>query len=189
MVFTSELHSGSIFKSGNDVLIVQKMLGNKAGRGGVVAKVRVKNIITGQTSDLALDSGEKFEDVSLDVHPVKLSYVDGETFIFMDQETFEQIELTKEDLGDNAGYLSPEDDFEIEISFYEGKAIGVQLPILIERVITYCEPGIKGDTSGKSSKPATLDTGITVNVPLFCEIGTRIRVDTRDGSFSERVSK
>ncbi len=187
MVFSSQLHSGSIFKSGNDVLVVQKMLGNKAGRSGVVMKMRVKNLITGQTSDLAVDSGEKFEEISLDVHPVKLSYIDGDTFVFMNQETYEQIELTKDDLGDNAGYLAPDDDFDIELTFYEGKAVGVQLPIQIERTITYCEPGIKGDTSGKSSKPATLDTGMQVNVPLFCDIGTRIKVDTRDGSFSERV--
>jgi elongation factor P len=172
---------------GKDVLVVQRMLGNKGGRGGMVTKLRVKNLLTGGTSDLGLDSGEKFEEVSMDMHKMKLSYIDGETFVFLDQESFEQYELSKEDLGDNAGYITPDDDFDVEITFYEGKPVGIVLPIAIDRTITYCEPGIKGDTSGKSTKPATLDSGYTVQVPLFCEIGTKIKFDTRDGSFIERV--
>jgi len=187
MVVTSDLRTGSVFKSGNDALFVQRILGQKTGRGGMVTRFRVRNIVTGQTQDVALDSGEKFEEVDLDIHQMKLSYIDGDTYVFMDQESFEQYELAKDDLGDNAGYISPDDDYEVEITFYEGKPVGVTLPILIERTITYCEPGVKGDTSGKTFKPATLDTGIEVAVPLFCDIGTKIKVDTRDGSFAERV--
>ena len=187
MVVTSQLKVGSVFKSGKDALFVQRMLGQKTGRAGMVTRMRVRNIVTGQTSDIALDAGEKFEEVDLDILQMKLSYIDGDTYVFMEQETFEQYELSKDDLGDNAGYLSPEDDMPVEITFYEGKPVGVTLPIQVERTITYCEPGIKGDTSGKSFKPATLDTGIEVSVPLFCEIGTKIKLDTRDGSFSERV--
>ncbi|PKL08833.1 MAG: elongation factor P [Spirochaetae bacterium HGW-Spirochaetae-7] len=187
MLTTSQLRVGSIFMVGKDVLVVQRMLGNKGGRGGMVTKLRVKNLLTGGTSDLGLDSGEKFEEVSMDMHKMKLSYIDGETFVFLDQESFEQYELSKEDLGDNAGYITPDDDFDVEITFYEGKPVGIVLPIAIDRTITYCEPGIKGDTSGKSTKPATLDSGYTVQVPLFCEIGTKIKFDTRDGSFIERV--
>jgi elongation factor P len=187
MVVTSDLRTGSVFKSGNEALFVQKILGQKTGRGGMVTRFRVRNIVTGQTSDVALDAGEKFEEVDLDIHQMKLSYIDADTYVFMDQESFEQYELSKADLGDNAGYISPDDDYEVEITFYEGKPVGVTLPILIERTITYCEPGVKGDTSGKTFKPATLDTGIEVSVPLFCEIGTRIRLDTRDGTFVERA--
>lgn len=187
MVVTADLRTGSVFKSGNDALFVQKILGQKTGRSGMTTRFRVKNIVTGQTMDIALDAGEKFEEVDLDIHQMKLSYIDGENYVFMDQTSFEQFELSKEDLGDNAGYMSPDDDYELEITFYEGKPVGVTLPILVERTITYCEPGVKGDTSGKSFKPATLDTGIEVNVPLFCDIGTKIKIDTRDGSFGERV--
>lgn len=187
MLLTHELRVGSIFRSGKDIVVVQRMLGNKGGRGGVVVKMRVKNILTGSTSDLALDSGEKFEQVSLDVHKMKLSYIDGENYVFLDQESFEQYELSKDDLGDNSQFITPEDDFEVEITFYEGRPVAVQLPISIERTISYCEPGIKGDTSGKATKPATLDSGFELQVPLYCEIGTRIRVDTRDGTFQERV--
>lgn len=187
MVVTSDLRTGSAFKYGNDALIVQRMLGQKGGRAGIVTKLRVKNIVTGQTMDLGLDAGEKFDEVDLDHRDMKLSYLDGDTFVFMDQETFEQVELSKEDLGDNAGYLTPEDDIEVQITFYEEKPVGITLPIAVQRTITYCEPGVKGDTSGKSTKPATLDTGIEVAVPLFCDIGTKINIDTRDGSFIERV--
>lgn len=187
MLVTSQLRVGSVFKNGTDVLVVQRMLGQKGGRGALVTKIRVKNLLTGQTSDLGLDAGEKFEDVDLEIHQMKLSYVDGDTYVFMDQNSFEQYEIAKDDIGDNAGYMMPEDDCDVEITFYEGKPVGVTLPIAIERTITYCEPGIKGDTSGKSSKPATLDTGITVAVPLFCEIGTKIKLDTRDGTFIERA--
>lgn len=187
MLMTSDIKGGTVFKSGNDVVVVQRMLGIKGGRNGQVKRLRVKSILTGSTCELGLDMGEKFEDVSLDYHKMKLSYIDGDNWVFMDQESFEQFELTKEDLGDNVGYITPEDDAEVEVAFYEGKPVGVTVPTLIVRTITYCEPGVKGDTSGKTFKPATLDTGIEVNVPLFCDIGTKILLDTRDGTFSERA--
>lgn len=187
MLMTSDIKGGTVFKAGNDVVVVQRMLGIKGGRNGQVKRLRVKSILTGQTSELGLDMGEKFEDVSLDYHKMKLSYIDGETWVFMDQESFEQYELTKEDLGDAVGYITPEDDIEVEVAFYEGKPVGVTIPTLVVRTITYCEPGVKGDTSGKTFKPATLDTGIECNVPLFCDIGTKILLDTRDGTFSERA--
>ena len=187
MVTTSEIKVGSAFMYENNPLMVQRMLGQKSGRGGMVTKLRVKNIVTGQTQDLGLDAGEKFDEVDLDEKTMKLSYIEGDTYVFMDQETYEQLEMAKEDLGDNAGYLSPDDDIDISITFYEGKPVGVKLPVNVTRTITYCEPGVKGNTSGKTFKPATLDTGIEVNVPLFCNEGERIVIDTRDVSFVERA--
>lgn len=167
--------------------IVQRMLGQKSGRAGMVTRLRVKNIVTGSTQDLGLDAGEKFDEVDLEEKTVKLSYIDGTTFHFMDQETYDDVALEKDDLGDNAGYISPDDDYDVAITFYQGKAVGANLPIKVVRTITYCEPGIKGDTSGKSTKPATLDTGMEVKVPLFCNTDDRIVIDTRDGSFVERA--
>ena len=187
MITASELRVGYVFKSGNETLVVQKLQGTKSGRGAQVTKLRVKNILNGQTADLALNSNDKFEDVQLEEKSVKLSYVDGDNYVFMDNETYEQLEILKEDLGDNAGYITPDDDITVDITFFEGKPIGMKLPISITRTIVYCEPGIKGDTSGKSFKPAELDTGITVSVPLFCDIGTKIKVDTRDGSYMDRA--
>lgn len=191
MFTTSQLRVGTAFMYEGNALIVQKLLGQRSGRSGMVTNLRVKNLVTGQTMDLGLDAGEKFDEVDLDTHTTKLSYIDGEgdnaLYVFMDQETYEQFELPKSDLGDNAGYITPEDDVEIEITFYEGKPVGIVLPVNVTRTITYCEPGVKGDTSGKSLKPATLDTGIEVRVPLFINTDEKIVVDTRDGSFVERA--
>ena len=187
MIVTSQLKVGVVFKSGNDVLVVQRMLGQKAGRGALVTKLRVKNLLTGQTSDLGLDAGEKFQEVEMDHLKMKLSYIDGDNYVFLEQTTYEQYEISKDDMGDNVYYITPEDDVEVEVTFYEGKPVGIELPIAVTRTITYCEPGVKGDTSGKTFKPATLDTGFEVSVPLFCDIGTKIALDTRDGTFIERV--
>ncbi|HOC30488.1 MAG TPA: elongation factor P, partial [Treponemataceae bacterium] len=106
---------------------------------------------------------------------------------FMDEETYEQFEINKEDLGDNVNYIALGDEFTVELTFYDGKPVGVKTPIQVVREITYCEPGVKGDTSGKATKAATLDTGFVVQVPLFCDIGTKIMLDTRDGTFTERA--
>ena len=199
MIATSEIKVGSAFMFEGNPFIVQKKLGQQGGRQGITVKLRVKNIATGGTQDLGIDAGEKFDEVDLEEKTVKLSYIDGDDFHFMDQETYEDVLLSKEDLGDNAGYISPDDDYDIFITYYEGKPVGVKLPVNVTRTITYCEPGVKGDTSGKSTKPATLDTsgkstkpatldtGIEVKVPLFCNTDDRIVIDTRDGSFVERA--
>ena len=187
MLTTNEIRVGTAFMFEGSPFIVQRMLGQKSGRAGITVKLRVKNIVTGGTQDLGLDAGEKFDEVDLEEKNVKLSYIDGDTFHFMDQETYDDVPLEREDLGDNAGYISPDDDYDIQITYYDGKAVGVNLPVQVIRTVTYCEPGVKGDTSGKSLKPATIDTGIEVRVPLFINQDERIVIDTRDGSFVERA--
>ena len=127
------------------------------------------------------------EGVNIVKKTVKLSYIDGNEYHFMDQETYDDIMLDEDYLGDNAGYISPDDDYEVSVTYYNDKPVGVVLPVNVTRTITYCEPGVKGDTSGKSTKPATLDTGMEVKVPLFCNTDDRIVIDTRDGSFVERA--
>ncbi len=187
MISTNEIRVGTAFMFEGSAFIVQRMLGQKSGRQGITVKMRVKNIVTGSTQDLGLDAGEKFEEVELVEKTVKLSYIDGDTFHFMDQETYDDVALERSDLGDNIGFLSPDDDYDVQIVFYNGNAVGVNLPGQVIRTITYCEPGVKGDTSGKSLKPATLDTGVEIRVPLFINQDERVVVDTRDGSFVERA--
>ena len=179
MLMTSQLKVGTAFMYEGNPLIVQKMLGQRSGRAGMVTSLRVKNLVTNSTMDLGIDAGEKFDEVDLESHVTKLSYIDGDTFVFMDQDTYE--------LGDYAGYITPDDDLEINLTFYEGSPVGIDLPVRVTRQVTYCEPGVKGDTSGKSMKPATLDTGIEVRVPLFINTDDKIVIDTRDGSFLERA--
>ena len=187
MLMTNEIRVGTAFMYEGSPLIVQKLLGQKGGRQGMVTNLRVQNIVTGSTMQLGLDAGEKFEEVDLVKKTVKLSYIDGNEYHFMDQETYDDIMLDKDYLGDNAGYISPDDDYEVSVTYYNDKPVGVVLPVNVTRPITYCEPGVKGDTSGKSTKPATLDTGMEVKVPLFCNTDDRIVIDTRDGSFVERA--
>ena len=174
MLMTSQLKVGTAFMYEGNPLIVQKMLGQRSGRAGMVTNLRVKNLVTKSTMDLGIDAGEKFDEVDLEPHVTKLSYIDGDTYVFMDQESYEQFELPKEDLGDYAGYITPEDELEVKLTFYEGKPVGIDMPI-------------QGDTSGKSLKPAKLDTGIEVKVPLFINTDEKIVIDTRDGSFVERA--
>ena len=187
MLMTSQLKVGTAFLYEGEALIIQKMLGQRSGRAGMVTSFRVKNLVTNSTKDLGIDAGEKFDEVDLDSHATKLSYIDGNEYHFMDQETYDDIMLDKDYLGDNAGYISPDDDYEVSVTYYNDKPVGVVLPVNVTRTITYCEPGVKGDTSGKSTKPATLDTGMEVKVPLFCNTDDRIVIDTRDGSFVERA--
>ncbi|HNY21007.1 MAG TPA: elongation factor P [Treponemataceae bacterium] len=187
MLAASQLKVGVAFMQGAEPWIVQRMLGNKTGRGSMVYRLRIKNIVTGQTMDVGFDSSEKFNEVDLVLHKVKLSYIDGDTYVFMEEETYEQFEINKEDLGDNVSYIAAGDEFICELTFFNDKPVGVELPIQVVREITYCEPGVKGDTSGKATKTATLDTGFEVQVPLFCDIGTKIMLDTRDGTFIERA--
>ncbi len=196
MLMTSELKVGTAFYYENDKkvkepLIVQKFLRQVSGRQGMTTFFRVQNLVTKSTMEVGLDAGVKFEEVELDKRTTQLSYIEGEganaTFVFMDQDTYEQFELPAEELGDNAGYITPEDEIPVEITFFEGAPVGIVLPVNVTRTITYCEPGVKGDTSGKSLKPATLDTGIEVRVPLYINNEERIVIDTRDGSFVERA--
>ncbi len=192
MISTNEIRVGSTFMFEGSPFIVQKKLGQKGGRQGITVNLRVMNIKTKGTQDLGIDAGEKFQEVELDEKTVKLSYIDGNDYHFMDAE-YNEILLTKDDLGDNANYLKPSeeegdsDDFELQVTYYEGEPVSVVLPTKVIRTVTYCEPGVKGDTSGKSLKPATIDTGAEVRVPLFINTGDRIVIDTREGEFSERA--
>ena len=198
MLMTSELKLGTAFyyeneKKVKEPLIVQKFLRQVSGRQGMTTFLRVQNLVTKSTMEVGLDAGVKFDEVELDKRSTVLSYIEGEgdgaNYVFMDQESYEQFELSKATLGDNAGYLVEGEEIPVEITFYEGNPVGIVLPVQVVRTVAYCEPGVKGDTSGKSLKPATLDTGIEVRVPLFIDIDEKIIVDTRDGSFVERAKK
>ena len=186
-ISASELKVGTVFKSGTEVLVVQKLEGTKTGRNMSVTQLRVKNLLTGTTAAAAYRLSDNFEEIELDVKKMNFQYNTGDTFNFMDNETYEQSEIEREDLGDAPNYIW--EGMDVEIVFYEGKPVSVKLPILVERQVVYCEPGVKGDTSGRSLKPAKLDTGYDIMIPLFCDIGEWIRVDTRDGTYKERVKK
>lgn len=169
---------------GTEPLVVQKAEYNKSGRNSAVVKLKFKNLLTDSPSESVYKADDKFEVVILEKKDVTYSYFADPMYVFMDGE-YNQYEVEAENLGDALNYL--EDGMECEAVFYNGKAISVDLPNSVVREITYTEPAVKGDTSGKVMKPAKISTGFELPVPLFCDTGDKIEIDTRTGEYRNRV--
>ena len=184
MKIAQEVRAGNVILVGKDPMVVQKAEFSKSGRNASVVKMKLKNLLSGSGTETIYRADEKFETVQLDKREVHYSYFQDPMFVFMDNE-FNQYEVEKESMGDALNYL--EDGLSCEITFYEGRAISVELPNTVVREVSYTEPAVKGDTSGKVTKPAKLATGFEVAVPLFVSTGDRIEVDTRTGEYKRRV--
>ncbi len=184
MKTAQELRSGNVIMVGNDPLVVQKAEYNKSGRNSAVVKMKLKNLLTGAPSESVYKADDKFEVVQLDRKEVTYSYFADPMYVFMDAE-YEQFEVEAENMTDALKYL--EDGLACEVVFYNGKAISVELPNSVVREVTYTEPAVKGDTSGKVMKPARISTGFELPVPAFVEIGDKIEIDTRTDEYRNRV--
>ncbi|HRP74972.1 MAG TPA: elongation factor P [Rhodocyclaceae bacterium] len=184
MKTAQELRSGNVIMVGNDPLVVQKADYNKSGRNAAVVKMKLKNLLTGAASELVYKADDKFEIVILDRKEVTYSYFSDPMYVFMDEE-YNQYEVEAENMTDALKYL--EDGLPCEVVFYNGKAISVELPNSVVREVTYTEPAVKGDTSGKVLKPARIGTGFELMVPAFVEIGDKIEIDTRTDEYRNRV--
>jgi len=149
-------------------------------------RLKLYDIRAGHTIERTFQSGEKFIRARLDYRSMQYLYNDGNLYYFMDEENFEQVSLDSNQLGDTINYLK--EGMSLQISSYQGELIGVELPTAVELQVIDTGPGFKGDTATAGNKPATLETGITIQVPLFINQGDIIKVDTRDGSYLERVS-
>lgn len=159
----------------------------KPGKGVAFVKTRLKNLIDGRTIDINFRSGDKVGVPNVTEVKMQALYTDGESWHFMDEKTYEQIEMRLEDLGDTAQWLK--DNVTVGVLLYNDRPIDVELPNFVELEITECEPGVRGDTAQGATKPATLSTGAVVQVPLFVEEGEIIKVDTRTGEYSSRVGR
>ncbi|MGM0576272.1 MAG: elongation factor P [Myxococcota bacterium] len=157
----------------------------KPGKGNAFTRTRLKNLVSGQTLEKSFRSGETLEPADLDHRGATLMYEEGDTFHFMDSETYEQFPVPREALGDAASWLT--DNMPVEILFYEGRAVTVDIPNHVELEITYCEPAVKGDTATNATKTAEVSTGAKVQVPLFIDQGEVIKIDTRTGEYQGRV--
>lgn len=184
MKTAQELRVGNVVMVGTEPLVVQKAEYNKSGRNAAVVKLKFKNLLTGSGSEQVSKADEKFEVVMLDKKECTYSYFADPMYVFMDEE-YNQYEVEAESMGDALNYL--EEGMTVEVVFYEGRAISVELPTIIVREITYTEPAVKGDTSGKVLKPAKISTGYDLSVPLFCNIGDKIEIDTRTNEYRSRV--
>ena len=184
MKIAQEVRAGNVIMVGKDPMVVQKAEFTKSGRNASVVKMKLKNLLSGSGTETVYRADEKFDVIQLEKKQVHYSYFQDPMYVFMDSD-FNQYEVEKDSMGDALNYL--EDGLECELTFYEGRAISVELPTSVVREITYTEPAVKGDTSGKVMKPAKLATGIDVQVPLFVNTGDRIEIDTRTGEYRRRV--
>jgi elongation factor P len=184
MKTAQELRSGNVIMVGNDPLVVQKADYNKSGRNAAVVKMKLKNLLTGSPSESVYKADDKFELVQLERKEVAYSYFADPMYVFMDAD-YEQFEVEADNMTDALKYL--EDGLACEVVFYNGKAISVELPNSVVREVTYTEPAVKGDTSGKVLKPAKIGTGFELMVPAFVEIGDKIEIDTRTDEYRNRV--
>ena len=184
MKTAQELRVGNVVQVGGEALVVQKAEYNKSGRNAAVVKLKFKNLLTGSGSEAVHKADEKFDVVLLERKECTYSYFADPMYVFMDSE-YNQYEIEADSMGDALNYL--EEGMEVEVVFYNERAISVELPTIVVREITYTEPAVRGDTSGKVLKPAKINTGMDINVPLFCEIGEKIEIDTRTGEYRSRV--
>ncbi len=158
----------------------------KPGKGQGLYKCKLKNMITGAVLDRTWRSGEKLEAADVESRTMQYLYASGGTFTFMDNESYEQLELPAELVGDQSNFLM--DNLAADILFYQGKAVGLTLPSHVVMEVIEAEPGVKGDTATGATKGATVQTGYSLQVPLFIKVGERVKIDTRTGDYVERVN-
>ena len=185
MKTAQEVRVGNVVMVDGAPLVVQKSEYNKSGRNSAVVKLKFKNLLTGSPSEAVYKADEKFEVVLLEKKECTYSYFADPLYVFMDQDC-NQYEVEADSMGDALNYL--EDGMVADVVFYEDRAISLELPTTVVREITYTEPAVRGDTSGKVLKPATISSGFNISVPLFCEIGDNIEIDTRTNEYRSRVN-
>jgi len=184
MKIAQEVRAGNVIMIGANPMVVQKAEFSKSGRNASVVKMKLRNLLSGGGTETVYRADEKFDVIQLERKDVTYSYFADPMYVFMDQE-FNQYDVEKENMEDALPYL--EDGLVCQLTFYEGRAISVELPTSVVREIAYTEPAVKGDTSGKVTKPAKLASGFEVQVPLFVSTGDKVEVDTRTGEYRRRV--
>jgi elongation factor P len=175
-----------MFELDGQIVSVMEFQHQKIGRGSAQVRMRLRNVRSGAIFDRTVQAGEKWPRVRLDHRTVQFLYRDHDLFNVMDQETYDQFALTRQQLGDAVNYLK--EGMSLELLSYEGEPVDVELPISVELAVEHTDPGFKGDTATGGSKPARLETGLMIQVPLFVNTGDIVRVDTRSGSYQTRVS-
>jgi elongation factor P len=184
-VDTSQFRNGLKVEIDGEPYVMTYFQHVKPGKGGAFVRTKIKNLRTGRVLEKTFRSGEKVDEAEVEDKRMQYLYQDGEQFVFMDQETYDQFPFTDEQIGDARKYLK--ENLEVAVVFWRGKPINIELPAFIEAVVSQCDPGVKGDTASGATKPATIETGAVVQVPLFIKEGERIRVDTRTNVYVERV--
>jgi elongation factor P len=186
MATTNDLKNGMVLNLDGQLWSVLWFQHHKPGKGGAVVRTKLKSIASGKTVDKTFNADVKVETANVDKRQMQYLYSDGEAYVFMDAETYDQVPLADTVVGDAANYLL--DNQDAMVAMHEGTPLYLELPASVELTVEYTEPGLQGDRSSGGTKPARLETGVDVAVPLFIATGEKIRVDTRDGSYLGRVS-
>lgn len=186
MKIAQELRAGNVVMVGQDPMVVVKAEFSKSGRNSSVVKMKLKNLLNGSGTETVYRADDKFEMVSLDRKDCTYSYFADPLYVFMDTD-YNQYEIEADNLGDALNYL--DDGMPLEVVFYDGKAISVEMPTTVVREVEYTEPAVRGDTSGKVMKPARIKpTGYELPVAAFVDIGDMIEIDTRTNEFKRRAN-
>ena len=180
-----DVRNGTTFELDNSVYKVVEFQHVKPGKGAAFVRPKLKNVITGAVLEKTFNPSEKLQGAEIEKRDMQYLYKDGDLYYFMDNETYEQLPINKEDLGDMLRFLK--ENMNVKILSFKGKVFAIEPPLFVELEITYTEPGFSGNTSTNATKPATLETGATINVPLFVNTGDIIRIDTRTCEYMERI--
>ena len=185
MISTGELKKGTTIELDDKLYAILDYEHIKMGRGSAQVRLKLRDVRTGATTERTFQAGTKFNRARVERREMQYLYADGQFFYFMNTETFDQIPVDAAKVGDAAKYLKENDT--CELILYGDEVIGVQLPITVELTVVDSEPGVKGDTATGATKPATLETGLVINVPLFINTGDRLKINTDTGAYVERV--
>lgn len=185
MVSTNEFKTGLTVTIDNDPWQVVEFQHVKPGKGAAFVRAKMRNLATGAVVERTFNAGERLPNANIDRRAMQYLYQEGEMYVFMDNETYEQLELTKEQLGNGINFLK--ENMNVKVTSFEGRILGVELPNTVELVVVETEPGIRGDTATGGNKPATMDTGYVVKVPLFINEGDHLLIDTRSGEYIQRA--
>lgn len=186
MINAQDIKNGTCIRMDGRLYFCVEFLHVKPGKGNTFMRTKLKDVVDGRVLERRFNIGEKLEDVRVEHRPYQFLYTEGSDDIFMNQETFEQIPIAKA-LVTGADFMKEGDVVEVVTDASTETVLYAEMPIKVQLEVTYTEPGIKGDTATNTLKPATVETGATVRVPLFCNTGDKVRIDTRDGSYQERV--
>ena len=184
MISAGDFRNGVTFEMDGQVMQVVEFQHVKPGKGAAFVRTKMKNVITGAVTETSFNPTAKFEQAFVDRKEMEYSYNDGDLYYFMDMETYDMLPVNKSVLGDNFKFVK--ENMSCKIMSYKGSVFGVEPPNFVDLEVTETEPGIKGDTATNVTKPATLETGAEIKVPLFINAGDRIRIDTRTGEYMER---
>ena len=186
MATTNDIKNGTVLKLDGQLWTIIEFQHVKPGKGGAFVRTKMKNVLSGKTVDKTFNAGLKIETANVDKRDMQYLYKDGDDFVFMDTDTYDQLHVPAATVGDAANFMLESQTALVATN--EGVPLYVELPPSVVLEVTYTEPGLQGDRSSAGTKPATLETGYEIQVPLFLEANTRVKVDTRDGSYLGRVN-